>query len=231
MRNIKLSGVELYYSPAVQFSNTNVSLKGSEFHHAVKVMRNTTSDEIFVTNGKGVIIKGEVSKIEKDSLLILIKEKFLYGNKLDNIIFCLSKLKNPDRFKFALEKCVELGITNFIIFNSRRSVAKGSNIERWKKITLAAMKQSLRAFLPQITLVGSLDDIVSLPGKKIVFEQTAENEFPFSNRGKETYYFIFGPEGGFTKVEQTLFDSGSIFYLSDHRLRSETAMVKAASLL
>ena len=71
-----------------------------------------------------------------------------------------------------------------------------------------------------------------MAGKKFIFEQNAANIFqglPANNAGK--YYFLFGPEGGFSKMELEIFNDGEIFKLADNRLRSETAIIKCASLL
>jgi 16S rRNA (uracil1498-N3)-methyltransferase len=194
-------------------------------------MRSKIGDIIYITNGTGSIFKTEISFIENDKLSVKIIETIKTENKFENNFFCIPKLKNPDRFKFAIEKCVELGVTNFIIFESKRTVARGTNIKRWEKIALAAMKQSLRAFLPKIILVKNLSDIAESNGKKIIFEQNAERKFQFEFEMDKKYYFIFGPEGGLTEDELKLFDTDLIYSLSDHRLRSETAIVKAASLI
>jgi 16S rRNA (uracil1498-N3)-methyltransferase len=228
---VPLSNIELYYSSEEHISNEAISLAGDEFKHAVKVMRSKICDTIYITNGYGLIFKTEISFIENDKLSVKIIETIKTENKFENIFFCIPKLKNPDRFKFAIEKCVELGITNFIIFESKRTIAKGTNIKRWEKIALAAMKQSLRAYLPKIKLVKNLSDISESNGKKIIFEQNAERKFQFEFEMDKKYYFIFGPEGGFTENELKFFDTDLIYSLSDHRLRSETAIVKAASLI
>lgn len=227
----RLSNIELYYSSEEHISDETISLAGDEFNHAVKVVRNKIGDIIYITNGTGSIFKTEISFIENDKLSVKIIETVKTENKFENIFFCIPKLKNPDRFKFAIEKCVELGITNFIIFESKRTIARGTNIKRWEKIALAAMKQSLRAYLPKIKLVKNLPDIAESSGEKIIFEQNAKRKFQFEFEMDEKYYFIFGPEGGLTEDELKLFDTDLIYSLSDHRLRSETAIVKVASLI
>lgn len=228
---VRLSNIELFYSSPENISGETISLTGNEFKHAVKVMRSKIGDTIYITNGYGLIFKTEILSIEKDNLSAKIVETIKTENRFENIFFCIPKLKNPDRFKFAIEKCVELGVTNFITFESKRTIAKGTNIKRWEKIALAAMKQSLRAYLPKIQLVNDLSNIAELNGEKIILEQKAENNFKFNNDRGIKYYFVFGPEGGLTEDEIQLFEFEEIYTLSGNRLRSETAIIKVASLL
>ena len=208
-----------------------ISLFGEEFRHAVKVMRNRIGDTIYITSGTGSIFKSEISTIDNEKLTAKIIDEIVNRNDLENIFFCIPKLKNPERFKFALEKCVELGIVNFIIFESERTISKSSNIKRWEKIVLAAMKQSIRSYLPKIELMHSIEEIKILSGEKIVFDQNAKQHFKFKYDSKKKYYFIFGPEGGLTENELNLFKADELYSISANRLRSETAIVKVASLL
>ena len=60
-----------------------------------------------------------------------------------------------------------LEITNFIVVDSERTVAKGVKIDRWKKILISAMKQSLRNFLPKITVLNTLEEIKEQTGNKL----------------------------------------------------------------
>ncbi len=228
---VPLSNIELYYSSEEHIPDESISLVGDEFNHAVKVMRSKIGGTIYFTNGTGLIFKTEILSIKKEKLSTRIIETIKTENKFENIFICIPKLKNSDRFKFAIEKCVELGITNFIIFESKRTIAKGTNIKRWEKIALAAMKQSLRAYLPIIKLEKNLPDIAESNGEKIIFEQNTERKFQFEFETDKKYYFIFGPEGGLTEDELKLFDTDLIYSLSDHRLRSETAIVKVASII
>jgi 16S rRNA (uracil1498-N3)-methyltransferase len=231
MTDRHLSNIELYYS-SKELINNQILIDGEDYDHIVKVMRHTEGDILYVTNGNGNIYETQINNIANHSVSAKPTNTFHYENTKQNIYFCIPKLKNPDRFEFALEKCVELGITNFVIFESRRTVSKGQKIERWNKILLSAMKQSLRSYLPEIKVVNSIKEIFSFNGKIVGFEQNSTKKISSLkiNPGVN-YYLIFGPEGGLDNDELASFNPENIYNLADNRLRTETAIIKAASLL
>ncbi len=118
-----LSDIELYFSPKL-ISDDKVIIDGDELHHILNVMRHKEGDEIFITDGIGNLFKAKLYTITNFKIECKIVEKKYFSNKFDNIVFCIPRLKSNDRFEFALEKSVELGINNFIVFESERTVAK-----------------------------------------------------------------------------------------------------------
>jgi 16S rRNA (uracil1498-N3)-methyltransferase len=227
-----LSNIELYYSEPGNFSPDLAVISGDEFLHITKVMRHKIGDEVYVTNGLGKIYSTELISISKSEVRLRIKKEYNYENRFNNITFCIPKLKSHERFEFALEKGVELGVTNFIIYESIRAVAKGSKIERWKKITLSAMKQSLRSYLPVVDEIKSLNEIAEMDSEIILFEQySAKNIKDLKIKRDKKYTFVFGPEGGLDQKELDLVSNGQIYNLAENRLRSETAIINAVSIL
>jgi len=225
-----LSNIELYYTTPECIKNEMITLQGEEFHHAVNVMRNSIGDSLHITDGEGNIYKTDIVEITKSTLAVVIKERLTFENRTANIWFCIPVLKNPDRLKFAFEKCVELGVTNFVLFSSKHTMSKKLNPDRFQKTLLSAMKQSLRAILPQI-LSYTFDEIINLKAKIFLFEQSAVKKFDGTVNPEETTYFLFGPEGGFDKLEIEKVNHENHFALSSNRLRSETAIIKCASLI
>lgn len=230
-----LSNVELF-STSHSIIDDVILIDGEEAHHITHVMRHYKGDTIYITDGSGSIYKSVISEVGKRNVLAKVIERIQYENKFSNITFCIPRLRNTDRLEFALEKCVELGITNFIVFDSTRTVAKGEKIERWQKIILSAMKQSLRAWLPKISYAKNFADVIKQDGMKILFDQNATltfQQFLSTNHQPLTtnHFFLFGPEGGLTEDESKVMNEECRVKLIDNRLRSETAIITAASIL
>jgi 16S rRNA (uracil1498-N3)-methyltransferase len=229
-----LSNIELFYSTEVEAEN--LIIRDDEYHHCVKVFRKKINDLIYVTNGAGIIFKALIKQISRDFLVCEIIEKIKRVNQYDNNVICIPLLKKKDRFKFAIEKSVEMGITRFCFFISERTLVTKFDETRVKKIMIEAMKQSLQAHLPQVQFFSSLMGIVNFANENknrlICFDLEAKKFFNkdfISNN--ELTFFLFGPEGGLSKSELELFKDDYIYKLSDSRLRTETAIVKLVSII
>ncbi len=230
-----LSDIELYYTPKV--NGNSLELTGDECKHITKVMRHSEGDTLHATDGSGNYYETNIDEIHKSSVIASIKNRKKHYNKFENIYFCFPRLKNSSRFEFELEKSIELGITNFLIINTERTIPKGEKLDRWNKISLAAMKQSLRTHLPKIEYLSSIEKLNRLEGEKIVLDQNSdETLIDYLNAFRKEYsemkyYFIFGPEGGLSKTEIAKVLDNKILTLTKNRLRAETAVISTATAI
>ena len=231
MKQEYLSDIELYYTTDISKENLNIS--GDEFKHITKVMRHLVGDTLHVTDGSGNYYETKITNINNTCVSASIENRKKYENEFSNIYFCFPRLKSNSRFEFELEKSIELGITNFIITDTERTIPKGEKLERWNKIALSAMKQSLRSYLPKIEYQKNFENINSFDGKKIVLEQKSEISFTsfIQEEVKGNCYFLFGPEGGLSNREIETIENVKIVSLSKNRLRAETAVVTTASAI
>ncbi|MAT58231.1 MAG: hypothetical protein CMF23_09690 [Ignavibacteriae bacterium] len=234
MEQVFLSDIDLFYSSKISEEQSKVFLDDEEFNHAVKVLRKNVYDEIFITDGIGKIYQCEIRFIEKKNLTAEISKKYSYNNRFSNLTFCLPLLKNKERQEFALEKSIELGITNFIYYSSDKSFKSKPNLERINKIALAAMKQSLQAFKPNISFVKSINDLKNDNSEIIYFDQKGEDYLEsylntYSN--DKNYVLIIGSESGFSDSEMNYLRDKTSLKLSNNRLRSETAVIYAAVII
>ncbi len=235
MKQEYLSDIELYYTNDV--NGESLELTGDEAKHITKVMRHSVGDKLHVTNGAGNYFETEIAEITKGSVVVSVKNRKKYNNEFENVFFCFPRLKSSSRFEFELEKSVELGITNFLIINTERTIPKGEKLVRWNKISLASMKQSLRTYLPKIEYLKSLEKMNLFEGEKIVLDQNGDENLveylstirkDFSDK---KFYFIFGPEGGLSQTEIAKVLDNKVLTLTPNRLRAETAVISTATAI
>ena len=232
MESLILSDIELYYSKLVDLKSGLITIESEESNHILNVMRHGTNDEIYITNGEGKIFKSQIVATSKKNVISKIQKEYSYEEKFPNIKFCIPSLRSAERFEFAFEKCTELGVTNFIIYQAKRSVPKKVNLVRVEKILVAAMKQSLLSWLPKVKYINSLKELNLTKGEKIIFEQDSEVYFSRELLKPDmNYLLIFGPEGDFAPDELNSLTSSVKYNLAENRLRTETAIIKAAALL
>lgn len=232
MENLRLADIELFYSKAVDLDSQTILIDGEESNHIINVMRHKVDDEIFITSGEGKIYKCAILLVKKKLVQAKILNEYLFPERFPNITFCIPKLRSIDRFEFAIEKCAELGISNFAFYHAKRAVSKEFNPGRIEKILISAMKQSLLSWLPRTEYFKSCEFTAAATIERIVFHQDSAEYFaPEKLDRAKKYFFIFGPEGGLTEDELNLIEPYNKYKLAENRLRTETAIIKAASIL
>jgi 16S rRNA (uracil1498-N3)-methyltransferase len=234
--------MELFYALPADCSTTTVVLRDEEFHHCSRVMRKQIGDELLVTDGAGSLFRTEISRIERDRVVGNIVEIMKnYNEAAPRLTLALGMVKNPSRMECAIEKCTELGVAGFIPLRTTRVIAHSAKITRWEKIVLAAMKQSCRTILPDISQIQSFREMLSASSHfemKLIAHETEElsTTIPSVMRDKAgltSAVICIGPEGGFTDEElQQARAAGFISVsLGRRRLRSETAAIAAVNLI
>ena len=142
-----------------------------------------------------------------------------------------------------VEKLVELGVDEIVVFHSGRSVPiwdddrrKGA-AERYRALARAAAKQSRRAWLPDIRGPVDRDELVRLcgqAGRCFVASPSARSSFreALGSRRDNELMVIVGPEGGLADAEiEDLAGAGAVpIKLGPQILRSETAALVVAAI-
>ena len=142
-----------------------------------------------------------------------------------------------------VEKCTELGVSQFELFQADRSVVKlddrnkSSRHSRLEKVAVAAARQCGRASIPQIRLHPSLDHALSVlpPKNALLYCSLAPHARPITALAPINcpVSLVVGPEGDFTPNEDLLMNQrgGTAITLGAMLLRSETAAIAAVAML
>lgn len=215
---------------AEELSETGGQLSADESHHAARVLRLSTGDEILTTQGKGIIYRSRLLSLGKKHSQFENIEVFKDEKRGKYLHIAIAPTKSNDRFESFLEKATEAGvdeITPVICKNSERKVYK---TERGKKILKAGAKQSLACWWPTINEPVLLKNFLPLNfegfSKYIAHceDMDQPNVLPKLQQ-VEKLLMLIGPEGDFTPSEiksaqEAAFTQAN---LGPKRLRTETA--------
>ena len=224
--------VQLYF--AEDLGTSTVKLDKDESHHMVNVVRLHTGSAVSLTNGKGLLAHGIISKADSKGCIVEIISSKQEGTRRNyDLHIAIAPTKNIDRFEWFLEKATEIGIDTITPLICRKSERKIINSERLNKLIVSAAKQSLKTVFPFLNPLDTFSDFIHQPmvgmkfiahcglGKRISLKQG-------NDRGNK-FLILIGPEGDFDedeifKAEEAGFTALS---LGEARLRTETAGVVA----
>lgn len=225
-----------FYNPDLVPSDTTVSITDDEHDHLARVLRMGPGDLLRVTNGHGLVVSAEIEAVgpKRTSARVLRVE----ANHPEPVPLVLGLAMLPrERMDVALTQCTEAGITGWIpLLADRCHVRKtGDRGERWKRVTVAALKQSGRAWLPRIEEPVEASEIVKRFGsfERVVLAEMGTSQSLDLAAPPVSTLAIVGPEGGFTDEEQARFVGAGArpVHISAQRLRAETAAIALVSML
>jgi 16S rRNA (uracil1498-N3)-methyltransferase len=224
----------LFYCPDIAL---NKCLDLADSMHVVKVLRKKQGDIIQITDGIGGWYKCAVSDPDpKACKFDIIKEQKEYNKAKRKIYIAISPTKNADRIEYFIEKSIEIGVSGIFFLKTQNTYPKKINLERFRKIAVSAMKQSLKAYVPFLSDYIEFSDFLK---NHTEFEQKliahlAEDAMNIMTlEMKDEILVLIGPEGDFSKSEIEMAKESGFknITLGQNRLRTETAGVLIASIL
>ncbi len=221
--------MNLFYTTPDLVTPKQLRLTDQEAKHAARVLRIRTGDQIHVTDGNGKLFNCSVSEIHKNEVTCEILNVTLEERKRPYITLVVGLIKKRDRLEFAVEKSVELGADEIVVFRGDHSEKGNVRVDRLESTVLSAMKQSLRVFLPKVSFTENLSAAVDAREKSmslIYADETIDKELEQILR-EDKLMLVVGPEGGFSDSERNILknEGGVPYSLGDKRLRTETAAV------
>jgi 16S rRNA (uracil1498-N3)-methyltransferase len=224
---------ERYYIDHALNAGDLVAVKDHEMQHLVKVMRTQIGEEVELVNGRGVLAHAMLESISKSEAKLSVQSRT--DSKEDIPLIMAQALPRINRLDNLLEKCTELGATEFWLFPGERSERKeltDHQLERLQAVCIAAMKQCGRLFLPKIVMKEKLSQWEKTP-YPLLFGDVSENASVLSGQFKKGVIFATGPESGFTEHEMDQLQrlGGQGVKLNKHILRTDTAAIAACAFI
>lgn len=222
--------------------DSTYELSKDDSNHIVRIMRKKINDKVYVVFNNEIKYICNIIDNNVDKVLITPYEQVDGSNELPiKITVAIPPLKN-DKIEYLIQKITELGVSNIVLFNSERNIAKikkdkvDSKLNRWNKIIKEAAEQSKRNIIPDITYVDSLRDLIKFSEnydyKVVAYEKESVNEDNInlkklltSDLNNKDVIAVFGSEGGLSEQEiDSLIDGKfDVIGLGKRILRAETA--------
>ena len=230
-----------FYCPDIESSPV---LPESDSRHCIRVLRMDCGDEVEVVDGRGGLYRCTIAAANQHRALLDIRERVeLPKVWKPEITIAIAPTKHMDRMEWVVEKLVEIGVDRIVPLLGRRSERKEIKLERLEKIAVSAMKQSLKAVLPEIREMCPVEEFLeafpcggSAGRQGFICYCDADTPRRLLSReyeaGRDVAVMI-GPEGDFSpeEVAKALACGYMATTLGDNRLRTETAALVACDTI
>lgn len=216
-------------------------LPPEEAMHAMRVLRLKGGDEFFLMDGEGCFYRAQVTIAATRNcyyeILETLPQKPQWQGRLH---LAIAPTKMLDRIEWMLEKATEVGIDEVSFLNCAFSERKLLKLPRLEKIVVSAVKQSRKAWKPELHEMVSFRKFIAAHTEGPRYIAHCYDEIPRTNlfdqlslQDSNDALVMVGPEGDFSieEVRQAI-DAGFVSVdLGRSRLRTETAGLVAVMMM
>jgi 16S rRNA (uracil1498-N3)-methyltransferase len=231
--------MRFFYAPEAK---DQTELPEEEAMHALRVLRLTDGDEMTLMDGKGNFYQAEVTLAATRHCMYEIKEVMPQNRPwAGKIHLAIAPTKMMDRIEWMVEKATEVGIDEISFLNCSFSERRVIKIPRIDKIVVSAVKQSRKAWKPEVHELQTFKHFIDTPreGKKYIAHcyEEVERTYLFDELKKEDpnqeFTVLVGPEGDFSidEVKMAVAAGYQSVHLGQSRLRTETAGLAAVMMM
>ncbi|GAB3764090.1 16S rRNA (uracil1498-N3)-methyltransferase [Nocardioides ginsengisegetis] len=234
--------VHLVPSLAGVAAGASVEVTGDEAHHAVAVRRLRVGEQVVLTDGLGVSVKGAVASTGKRVFSVEVASVDVSSPPSPSLVV-VQAIPKGDRGELAVEMLTEIGVTEIVPWAASRSVAvwKGEravkSLARWRSTAREAAKQARRSWFPEVSEMASTASVASLVGSAdlavVLHEEASVPLSSVTVPASGRIVVVVGPEGGVSPEEISTFVAAGAasVRLGSEVLRTSTAGVAAVSAL
>jgi len=227
------------YLPLPLASDTVVELDERARRHLAQVLRRKPGDALVLFNGEGGEFAATLMRMDKRRASVRI-ESFHAIERESTLTTCLGLgISRGDRMDYALQKAVELGVSEIVPLYTERCVVRldGARERKkrahWQAVVVSACEQCGRNRVPEV--VASLDfaSWLAIPrGTRLILEPGADRLLR-DVEPDATATLAVGPEGGFSAAEIARARAAGFLpvRLGPRVLRTETAAVAALAVI
>jgi 16S rRNA (uracil1498-N3)-methyltransferase len=219
----------------------DVTLEANASRHLIQVLRLRPGAELALFNGDGYNYPARLESTAKNGALI----KVLSCSEPEpepvlDIHLCLS-ISKGERMDFAIQKSVEMGVTEITPIFSKHSVVNlsGERLQKrqqhWHQVMISACEQSGRCRVPVLNHAIEFAKWLETPhqGTCLVLDPEAKTGIASQELPTKGLTLLIGPEGGLSGDEISASETNGFkgICLGPRILRTETAPIAAIAAI
>lgn len=227
--------MNIFYTPDI--SGNNYTLSEEESKHCIRVLRKEKGQMLTLVDGRGCWYEAEIVDPNPKRCLVEVRQSREEEQSRPKLHIAIAPTKNNERTEWFLEKATEIGVAEVTLLLCEHSERRQINVERFEKVMISAMKQSLKATLPRLNNLTNFETFVKdcAAADRFIAHCYDGNKTHLYNNLKmgNDVVVLIGPEGDFSEEElkQALDFGFAGISLGDSRLRTETAGVVACEMV
>lgn len=219
-------------------------LRGDDHKHLSRVLRVRIGETLTVNDLQGHDFEGTVKEVLKDHTIITIIREIEGTNESPVRITLYQGMPKAGKMDLIVQKATELGASAIIPVITARveSASKGEykKLDRLRRISLEASKQSKRTIIPIVSEPCELSEIADVLKSHDLIVVPYENAEGYGIRRLVSEVsaawdiaVVIGPEGGFEEDEIDFLEKlgARTVTLGKRILRTETAGMAAIAML
>jgi 16S rRNA (uracil1498-N3)-methyltransferase len=238
-----------FFLPPSFIGNDAVTFPSKTSHQIVRVLRLRQAEKVVVLDNLGWEYDVELVEVDREMVTgnIFAKRQVMSESKVKVGLYL--GLTQREKFEWMLQKCTEIGASEFIpMITSRSLVQDMSEVERkrerWESILQEAAEQSGRGYIPMLhpaqAFTAALLDSARFSLKLIPWDEEKAHHIdaaiktPFAGNPSEfSVAVLIGPEGGFSggEIDQAMKAGLQPVTLGPRILRMETAAIVSTALI
>lgn len=209
-------------------------------NHVGRVLRMQAGQALQLFNGDGQDYRATITEAGKKHVQVEVQEASENETESPLRVVLAQTLSKGDRMDYAVQKAVEMGVSEIVPLTTERCDVKlkgdreDKRLRHWQQVAISAAEQCGRARVPEIQPVMTVQqwlEHAQACDLRLVLHHRTEQSLNTLEKPSSIALMI-GPEGGLTAEEIALAESRGFLpvALGPRVLRTETAPVAAIAL-
>jgi 16S rRNA (uracil1498-N3)-methyltransferase len=236
-----------FFAPAIDPGDETTVLPKDEAEHLTRVLRLGVGDTVSVFDGRGREFLARVIGASRREVRLQLLSRVEAAAEPSVALTLAQAVLKTDRMDDVVRDAAMLGVAAIQPLVTKRTettiaaLVRGARPERWRRIALAAVKQSRRAVLPDIRTPLPLESYLEEPqaALTLMLVEPASGAVAHSLAGlrglpaPQDAAVLIGPEGGWVESEWTaaMGHGARLVTLGPRTLRADAVPVAVVSIL